>query len=323
MQAQTLWHIDSNQSLIRSSDLRICGRNECLIRAHYSMISLGTERLVSRGGIPVQAYQTMKVPYMEGEFSFPLTYGYSLTGEVVDGPREWIGERVHCMHPHQDLCIVHTADLYVIPEQVPLDRAVLASNLETAINAVWDGQPMVGQRILVIGYGLIGALLAYLLNDIKGIDLEVLDVNPDRLELVRKHGLSGFDQLDSSRLPYDQVYHTSATEAGLQNAIDWLMPQGKVIELSWFGLSSIRLNLGSSFHFDRKQIISSQVSTISPSAHPQWDHLRRKHLVFRLLEDQKLQDFLGTCIPFEEAPEFFQQLRNQSHAALNAYIQYI
>lgn len=227
------------------------------------------------------------------------------------------------MHPHQDLCIVHTTDLYVIPEQVPLDRAVLASNLETAINAVWDGQPMVGQRILIIGYGLIGALLAYLLNDIKGIQLDVMEVNSDRLDLARQHGLSGFDRLNSSQKPYDQVYHTSATEAGLQTAIDWLMPQGKVIELSWFGQSTIRLNLGSSFHFDRKRIISSQVSTISPSAHPQWDHLRRKHLVFRLLEDPKLHDFLGTCIPFAEAPEFFQQLRNQSQAALNAYIQYV
>lgn len=322
MTAQTLWHIDANESLVRKIDLEPLEHDECLIRSHFSMISLGTERLVSRGGIPVEAYTSMKVPYMRGDFAFPLTYGYSLTGEVMDGPREWIGERVHCMHPHQDLSVVKTKDLYVVPKEVPLDRAVLASNLETAINAIWDGRPLIGQRILVIGYGLIGALIAYLLNGMRGIQLDILEINPARFALARTHGLSVIDQIAQSSIPYDQVYHTSGTETGLQTAIDGVMPEGKVIELSWYGRSSIKLNLGGSFHFDRKQIISSQVSTISPAARSQWDHLRRKHFVFRLLSDQQLDNYLGTAIPFAKAPEFFQQLRARPFPELNAYIQY-
>lgn len=322
MEASALWHIDPALSLIRQHNLENRQDDECIVQTRYSMVSLGTERLVCRGGIRESAFAHMRVPYMEGEFSFPLTYGYSLTGEVIDGPREWLGERVHCMHPHQDMCIVKTSDLTVIPENVPLDRAILASNLETVVNGIWDGQPMIGQRILIIGYGLIGAMLAQLVLPLPGIELRVKEPNPIRADLARKNGLSIIEQMDSFSSPFDLVFHTSATSEGLQWAIDASGPEANIIEMSWFGQRDVKLDLGTSFHFDRKQIRSSQVSRIAKSAQAQFDHLRRKDLVFRILADPIWQTFLGKAISFADSPAFFHELRQQPVNEINAYLKY-
>lgn len=322
MEVSTLWHIDPNLSLIRQHTLGNRQDDECIVKTRFSMVSLGTERLVCRGGVGASAYAHMRVPYMEGEFSFPLTYGYSLTGEVIDGPREWLGERVHCMHPHQDICKVKTRDLTVIPENVPMDRAVLASNLETAINGIWDAQPMIGQRILIVGYGLIGAMLAQLVLPIPGIDLWIKEPNPERADLARRNGLSIVEKENSFSNSFDLVFHTSATSEGLQWAIDASGPEATIIEMSWFGQQDVKLDLGTSFHFDRKQIRSSQVSRIARSAQAQFDHRRRKDLVFRILADSIWQAFLGKAISYADSPAFFHELRQQPVKEINAYFKY-
>lgn len=322
MEANALWHINPSLSIIRPQTLGDLRDDECLVQTRFSMVSMGTERLVCRGGIGETAYKQMEVPYMQGEFSFPLTYGYSLTGEVIDGPREWIGERVHCMHPHQDICQVNTKDLTVIPDSVSMDRAVLASNLETAINGIWDGQPMMGQRILVIGYGLIGAMLAQLVKPLPGIELWVKEPHPFRADLARNAGHQIVEKENSASKPFDLVFHTSATSAGLQWAIDASGMEANIIEMSWFGQQDVNLDLGADFHFGRKQIRSSQVSQIARPAQSQFDHHRRKDLVFRILADPIWQSFLGKGISFADSPAFFQELRQQPVNELNAYFIY-
>ncbi|MCF8236669.1 MAG: zinc-binding alcohol dehydrogenase [Saprospiraceae bacterium] len=322
MDARALWHIDPTHSLLRQQTLNKLGSGDCLVQTRYSMVSIGTERLVSRGGVSPAAYGPMKVPYMQGEFSFPLTYGYSLTGEVVDGPQEWLGERVHAMHPHQDRCVIHSRDLTVIPDNIPLDRAILASNMETAVNGVWDGQPMMGHRILVIGYGLIGALIAYLLKPIPGVILHIHEIQPVRQDLASRHGhdvLAGEADLAES---YDLIFHTSASAEGLQFAIDHAGMEGRIVEMSWYGDQKVSLEMGASFHYKRNQIFSSQVSHLAIPARPQFDHQRRKDLVFQLLADENLQSYLGECIPFDKSPSFFDDLRKQPFSGLNAYFSY-
>lgn len=322
MEASALWHIDPAHSLIRKHTLQTLKNDECIVRSMFSMVSMGTERLVCRGGVGPSADQHMRVPYMQGAFSFPLTYGYSLAGVVIDGPQEWMGERVHCMHPHQDLCIVNTRDLTVIPEQVPMDRAVLASNLETAINGFWDAQPLIGQRILVIGYGLIGAMLAQLLKPLPGIDLRIAEPNQARQNLAQHHGHKLVEQEAISSKPFDLVFHTSGTAEGLQVAIDRSCLEASIIEMSWFGQQKVNLDLGAEFHFGRKRILSSQVSWIAKPAQAHFDHRRRSALVFNILADPFWQSFLGKAIPFSESPAFFHELRQQPMNELNAYLQY-
>ncbi len=322
MEASTLWHINPSHSLIRMQALPVPQDDECVVQTCFSMVSMGTERLICRGGIGPSAYQRMKVPYMQGNFSFPLTYGYSMSGEVIDGPREWIGERVHAMHPHQDVCVINAKDLTVIPDSVPMDRAVLASNLETAVNGIWDGQPMIGQRILVIGYGLIGAMVAQLLKSLPGIELAIKEQNPFRINLARNKGHVIIENDHDFGMPFDLVFHTSATSEGLQWAIDASGPEAKIIEMSWFGQQEVKLDLGADFHFGRKQIRSSQVSRIARPAQSQFDYHRRKALVFRLLADPIWQSFLGKGISFADSASFFDEFRQKPMDDLNVYFQY-
>ncbi len=322
MDAHALWHVDPAHSVLRQQTLGKLTPGECLVKTRFSMVSLGTERLVCKGGMSPEAYGPMTVPYMQGAFSFPLTYGYSLTGEVIDGPQEWLGERVHAMHPHQDLCVIHSHDLTVVPGNVPLDRAVLASNLETAVNGVWDGQPIMGQRVLVIGYGLIGALIAHLVKPIPGIELHIHDIRGSRKELAIANGHHVWDAAESQPGDYDLIFHTSASSAGLQFAIDHTREEGRVIEMSWYGNQTVNLDLGASFHYGRNRIISSQVSRIASPALPHFDHHRRKSLIFQLLADDAYHKFLGEGIVFDQSPSFFSDLRKNSFPGMNAYFKY-
>lgn len=322
MKAKSLWHLSTSHSTLRDIQIAKPRQDECVIQTNFSMVSLGTERLVAGGGVPDDLHQVMRVPYMDGDFSFPISYGYSLSGLVIDGPDEYIGKRVHCLHPHQSYCLVKTKDLHVIPDEVPLDRAVLASNLETVVNALWDATPMVGQRILIVGYGLIGSLIHHLLQTLAGIHIEVSEVNQNRITIARKMGCRIKGDIQDKAGHYDLIFHCSASMEGLQTAIDCLNRNGKLIELSWYGNKSVNLHLGGAFHYGRGQIISSQVTQIATPALAQWTIERRKEFVFRLLKDASLDYFLGRAIPFNQAAEFFNNIRKSPPEDINYYFEY-
>lgn len=322
MEARALWHVDDHRSLLREKVLKRPGPDECWVKAHCSMVSMGTERLVAKGNVPASLHDVMRVPYMDGHFSFPFTYGYSLAGEVIAGPREWLGEKVHLMHPHQSLCCVRVADVTVIPPEIPMERAVLASNLETAVNAVWDAQPMMGENILVIGYGLVGALIAHLLRGMSGINLFIAEIMPERRDLAEAHGWRLWTGSEPHYEGMHLVFHTSATAQGLQQGIDALLEEGRLVELSWYGQQKVHLDLGSSFHYGRKRIISSQVSRLSPHIGPTWDLAARKELVFRLLKEKEWDRFVGEAIPFLQSPAFFERLRTGVLPDLNVHLVY-
>lgn len=314
--AQALWHISSHKTIIQDAMNSVAA--ECEVKALYSLISTGTERLVARGKVPASMNKQMSVPYMEGAFSFPIKYGYSLVGEVSEGPVELQGRRVHMLHPHQDICKVNAADLTIIPDDIPAARATLASNMETALNAVWDSAVSIGDRVLLVGFGIIGSLTARLLQSIPGVKLSIHDTSLDRCSKAEE---MGFHLADSFH-EYDMAFHCSGSSEGLQTCIDQVGMEGKVIEMSWYGEQAVNLYLGSSFHHQRKQIISSQVSQIPASKQARWDYQRRKATVMQLLKDPTFDQHIGKVVPFQEVPALFDKIREGELSALSWVIDY-
>lgn len=300
---KALWHIDNESTKINE----VAAQTGIKVNTAFSFISQGTERLVAQGNVPSSLYQQMKVPYMKGEFSFPLTYGYSLCGHIVDSKHPHFNKAVHLLHPHQDICFVQDEDLFIIPDDVPIQRATLASNMETALNAYWDAQVQKQDQILIVGFGIIGALTAAVFRSFGCENVFISEKNPDRKQKAIDWGFQLIENIPNDH--FNCAIHTTASASGLQSCIDSVGFEGRVIELSWYGSKAVNLHLGTSFHYLRKQIISSQVSHIPGRLQREWDYQKRKSLVFELLVDSFYDRFIEKVIPFEDAPAFFDQLR--------------
>lgn len=320
-EARAIWFQASGQAAILKEKLPELKPGMCQLETLFSGISLGTERLVFSGRVPEELHQEMKCPYMAGEFSFPLKYGYSLVAKITEGPEEKKGQIVHVLHPHQDRCMVRIEDTYVLPEKVPPQRATLASNLETAVNAVWDSRAALGERALIVGFGIIGSLVAQVLSFVPGVEVKIMDTNPSKLSLAEKLGFQLFDPENSSE-SFDMAFHASGTFAGLQLAIDKVGFEGRVIEISWYGEQRVSLHLGGSFHSQRKTIISSQVSHIPAHLSRRWDKTRRKEFVFELLERSEFDAHITHCFPFSQLPEIYPKLFSSPGEGLGYLIEY-
>jgi threonine dehydrogenase-like Zn-dependent dehydrogenase len=270
-----------------------------LIKPAYSLVSLGTEKLVISSKIHLSTEERMRVPYMKGTFQDTFTYGYSLVGEVIEGPGSYMGNHVHLLHPHQDLAMVHVEDAFIIPDEVSLRASTLASNMETAVNAIWDSKITLGDNVLIVGYGIIGALAALIAKDFPGVSVKILEINKARAQKAKSHG-----------------------HDGLQVAIDSVRAEGKVVELSWYGSRKIEVNFGDSFHYGRKKIISSQVGSIPSHKLNNWDFVKRKKLVFDLLSKYQPDYLIDKEIAYEDAPEFFNELRNNTTDNIGVIIKY-
>jgi threonine dehydrogenase-like Zn-dependent dehydrogenase len=322
MKGMEFWHTSSNTSEIREADVPKIEEDEVLIKSLYSLISVGTERIIAKGLVPDSVMEEMRVPYMKGTFTFPCTYGYSLVGEIVEGHHEHVGRKVHLMHPHQNYAIAHIDDLYFIPEKFPMSNAVLASNMETALTAFWDSEASIGDEVVLVGFGIIGALLAGLLKNYPNFRLKVIEKNEERLLKARSLGLHATENGRDLECGYDIAFNCSGSAEGLQLCIDKVRFEGRVVELSWYGTQEVTLYLGQAFHSRRKQIISSQVSSIPASKRNRWDNRRRKQLVFDLLKDPYYGKIITDHVPFEQAPELFQKIRRGEPRGLGIMITY-
>lgn len=319
--SRSLWHISKNDSVLKEETITDIPEGFVLVKSLFSLISTGTERLVASGAVPVDLHESMKVPYMGGGFEFPVKYGYSLVGEVLSKGHPLTGRLVHAMHPHQDFCRFKETDLFLIPEEVSPQRATLAGNLETAVNAIWDAWVSIGDRVLVIGFGMIGSLVARVLSLIPAVEVHVLENNPIRMEAAVRMGFKAIKKAEIHN-NYDLAFHTSSSGEGLQTCIDAVGKEGKIIELSWYGNKAVEIKLGSGFHIDRKQLISSQVSNIPAYKSARWDFQRRKALVFELLKNPLFDQHISHVIGLEESPLFFQNLRNQMPEGIGYAIGY-
>nr|WP_255575353.1 zinc-binding alcohol dehydrogenase [Caldovatus aquaticus] len=288
--------------------MRPPGPGEALVRTVASGISRGTERLVWQGRVPASQHAAMRAPLQEGAFPFPVKYGYAAVGIVEAGPEPLLGRRVFCLHPHQDRFVVPAALCRPVPDSVPDHRAVLAANMETAVNVLWDAGPRVGERALVIGAGVVGLLCAALLARIPGLDLAVCDPDESRGAAAARLGLR-FVRPEEAPRACDLVIHASATEEGLRQALRHAAFEARIVEASWFGDRDVALPLGEAFHARRLALLSSQVGAVAAPMRARRTAAERLALALALLgEDSRLDALLGPFVPFAELPGAMDRL---------------
>ncbi|MEU7381694.1 zinc-binding alcohol dehydrogenase [Streptomyces sp. NPDC042207] len=319
--ARSFWLTSPGRGEIRPTDLPEPAAGEVVVSALYSGISRGTETLVFRGQVPENQYDAMRAPFQEGDFPGPVKYGYLSVGVVEEGPPELAGRTVFCLHPHQSRYVVPASAVTPVPENVPAGRAVLAGTIETAVNALWDAAPLVGDRIAVVGGGMVGCSVAALLARFPGVRVQLVDADPARAEVADALGV-GFAQPADALGDCDLVVHASATEQGLARALELLTPEGTVLELSWYGDRRVALPLGEAFHSRRLVIRSSQVGTVSPARRSSRTYADRLALALDLLADPALDALVTGESAFEELPEVMPRLASGEIPALCHRVRY-
>lgn len=282
--SQAFWIVAPGEGEIRTAPLPPLPSDRLQVRTLFSGISRGTESLVWKGQVPPRQYERMRAPRQAGDFPGPVKYGYSNVGVVEDGPPAWVGQTVFCLHPHETRYHVPVDQAHPLPDHLDPALAVLAANVETAVNACWDAVPRPGERITVIGAGVVGTLTAALCHDMPGVTLELVDRNPARAELADALGLP-FVSPDTASTEVDRVIHASGSEAGLTLALGIAGDEATITELSWFGHNPVAVPLGDDFHPRRLTLKSSQVGQLAPDMRPRWDHGRRLALALRLLAE--------------------------------------
>jgi threonine dehydrogenase-like Zn-dependent dehydrogenase len=297
------------------------GPNDVVVRTVRSGISRGTEMLVFRGGVPPAERTRMRAPFQEGDFPGPVKYGYLNVGAVEEGPPDLRGRTVFCLYPHQTAYVVPADAVSVVPEGIPTARAVLAGIVETAVNALWDAAPLVGDRVAVIGAGMLGCCVARLLQRFPGARVTLVDVDPERAGIAAALGVE-FALPEQAEGGCDLAVHTSATSAGLQRSLELLAPEATVIDLSWYGDTEVQLSLGGTFHAGRLGIRSSQVGTLSPARASRRTTADRLALALELLRDPAFDALLTGESRFDELPDVMARLATGSLPAVCHTITY-
>ncbi len=300
-EARAFWTVAAGQGEIRTEPLSDPRSGDCLVRTLATGISRGTEALVFAGRVPPSQYQTMRAPLMAGAFPFPVKYGYSAVGITSEG------RRVFVLHPHQDRFLAPEAMCIPVPDAVPTHRAVLAANMETALNLLWDAVPLAGERISVIGAGVVGLSAASLLSRIPGTSVTVIDTNPARAPLARHFGCT-FAAPDAAPAEQDLLVHASGTESGLRLALASAAFEARIIEASWFGDAAPNLPLGEAFHSRRLRLIASQVGSVAGPMRYRRSHAERLALALELLTPPDYDALLEPPTRFEDLPAAMARL---------------
>jgi len=320
-EAEAFWLREPGHGEIRPAALPEPANGDVLVRTLRSGVSRGTETLVFRGGVPASQYAAMRAPFQEGDFPGPVKYGYLNVGAVEQGPPELRGRTVFCLFPHQTAYVVPAGAVTVVPDDVPPARAVLAGTVETAVNALWDAAPLLGDRVAVVGAGMVGCCVARLLARFPAVAVTLVDVDPARAEIATALGV-GFAQPDDADDGHDLVVHASATSAGLQRSLDLLAPEGTVVDLSWYGDADVQLSLGGAFHSRRLAIRASQVGAVSPARRERRTTGDRLALALELLRDPAFDMLVTGESRFDELPDVMARLAAGSLPALCHTITY-
>ncbi|WP_077000693.1 zinc-binding alcohol dehydrogenase [Variovorax sp. KK3] len=329
----------ANHSRVASGDPRACwveapgraglrpvalaapGPGEVRVRALHSGISRGTELLVFRGEVPESEHERMRAPFQEGGFPAPVKYGYASVGVVEQGPPQLLGRAVFCLHPHQSHYVVPATAVHPLPDELPPARAVLAANMETAVNALWDASPRLGDRIAVVGAGVVGLLVAWLAGRMPGCAVQVVDTNPERRSIAERLGV-GFATPEAAAPDTDLVVHASGSAEGLATALGLAAFEATVLEMSWYGRRAVAVPLGEAFHARRLTLRSSQVGQVATAQRSRWSHGRRMGLALSLLCDPALDVLLTDTAPFNELPAVLARLAAGSAHTLCHRIDY-
>jgi NADPH:quinone reductase-like Zn-dependent oxidoreductase len=313
--ARAFWTTAPGRGELREERLAALGTSVCLVRTLASGVSRGTEALVFAGRVPPSQYQAMRAPLMDGAFPFPVKYGYSAVGLVEGGllqvgltggaptgggPIE-SGQRVFVLHPHQDRFLVPAALCIPVPDAVPTPRAVLAANMETALNLLWDAAPLPGERMLVVGAGVVGLLAAALLARIPGSQVTVVDLIPARAVLAQAFGCA-FALPDAAPVEQELIVHTSASEAALRLCLASAAFEARIVEASWYGDTAPALPLGEAFHARRLRLVASQVGAVAAPMRGRRSHAERMALALALLADARFDALLEGPTDFADLP---------------------
>jgi NADPH:quinone reductase-like Zn-dependent oxidoreductase len=320
-EARAFWVREPGLGEIRPERLPRPGPGEVLVRTLVSGISRGTETLVFTGRVPPGERARMRAPFQDGDLPGPVKYGYLSVGVVEDGPAPLLGRTVFCLHPHQTAYVVPADAVLPVPEGVPARRAVLAGTVETAVNALWDAPPLIGDRVTVVGAGMVGCCVARLLAGIPGVSVELVDVCATRSEVAARLG-AAFAPPQEAAHGRDLVVHASATASGLQLSLDLLRAEGTVLELSWYGDQEVTLSLGGAFHSQRLDLRSAQVGAVAPARRSSRTTRDRLALALDLLRDPAFDVLLTGSSPFAELPEVMARLADGRLPALCHTIDY-
>jgi threonine dehydrogenase-like Zn-dependent dehydrogenase len=297
--ARALWTVAPGRAEIRGEMLTAPGPDEVTVRMLESGISRGTEALVFAGKVPESEWDRMRCPFQSGAFPFPVKYGYAAVGIVEDGPADRLGQRVFCLHPHQTRFTLPDSAAIPVPDAVPTRRAVLAAQIETALNATWDAAPRIGDRIAVVGAGAIGCLTAWLCARLPGTQVTLIDPNPARHTVAEALGCAFGSPPDGC----DIVFHASGTGEGLSLALSLAGFETEIIDLSWYGDAPVTVPLGGAFHSQRLTLRASQVGAVAPPRRARWSHARRLALAVSLAANPRLDVLVEQATPFDRLPE--------------------
>lgn len=318
---QALWYTGPGRAEIREEQITPPAEGEVRVRALFGALSRGTEALVAAGRVPADEYERMRAPHMGGAFPFPVKYGYATVGRVEDGPAELRGRVVFALYPHQSRFNLPAAAVTPVPDGVPPARAVLAANMETALNAVWDAAPGPADRIAVVGAGVVGALVAYLCGRLPGAEVTLVDINPARAGLAGRLGVN-FAAPDAAPSDCDLVVHASGHGAGLATALRLAGDEATVLEMSWYGAGEVPVALGGAFHSRRLRLVSSQVGRVAPSHRPRWSYGRRLAAALALAADDRLDALLASPVGFADLPQRLPEILGPGSGVLCQVIAY-
>lgn len=320
-EARAFWITAPGRGEIRAEALAPPADGEVLVETLYSGISRGTESLVFAGRVPPSEYERMRAPFQAGDFPAPVKYGYASVGRVLDGPAELRERVVFCLHPHQTRYVVPASAAHPLPDDVPPGRAVLAANLETAVNGLWDAAPALGDRIAVVGAGTVGCLAAWLAAGIPGTRVELVDVDPGKRAAAEALGVRFASPFEASG-DADLVIHASGAPPGLATALALAGFEAKIVELSWYGDRTVDAPLGGPFHSRRLTLVSSQVGSVAASRRARWDTRRRMALALELLADPRLDALVSGESSFDELPTLLARLATSPAGTLCHRIRY-
>ncbi len=323
-EAQALWYVASGVADLRPAKAA-SGPGQALVRTLWSGLSRGTERLVFNGRVPASEFERMSAPLQEGSLPFPVKYGYCAVGLVEDAPDapDLVGRAVFCLHPHQTLFAAPLAMLTPLPAGLSPRRAVIAANMETALNALWDSGAGPGDRVTVVGAGLVGLLVAYLAAGLPGADVTVVDLDAGRRPIAESFG-ARFAVPGDYGAPGDAdvVFHASAAAAGLKAALGAAGLEARVVELSWYGEGDVPAPLGGAFHSRRLSFVSSQVGHVAATRRPRWTYARRLAKAVELLADPRLDALITAEVPFADLPKALPQLLAPGAKGLATVVRY-
>lgn len=317
--ARAFWIVGPGRGRVIEEALPSPGEGEVLVEAIASGVSRGTETLVFTGRVPPSQYRAMRAPFQGGDFPALVKYGYASVGRVVAtggaNGDHLLGRVVFCLHPHQDRYVIPVEAVIPVPDRVPAARAVLAANMETAVNALWDAGPRIGDRIAVIGAGVVGCLVAALAARLPGAVVELVDIDPAKAAVVGALGVP-FRLPDEAGGERDLVIHASGSPTGLADALRLAGFEATVIEMSWFADQNVALPLGEAFHSRRLTIRSSQVGAVSPARRARRGHRDRLALALGLLADPIFDCLIDSEGRLEDLPQTMTEIADGRRSAL-------